>query len=138
MSRLASALTNYQTNNGGKLPAQDVTYSRWTAGSYSAFEVASSTCDKSIPYKFVKEYLNEPNPTDNSFKDPNGSYYNMMFLKDVNQENSGASATATGSYMTIIYNSKCDGEKAVAANGSSNYTTHYKLEGAGTACLDNQ
>ena len=107
MARVASALTNWQTNNNNNLPS-----------------------DATGATKLISDYLGGTS----EFKDPDGTSYTITI-------GSGALANASnyGSHtINVQTNAKCSGEAAVAGSGNSNFAVLYKLEGAGTVCVDNQ
>ena len=145
MARLATALAQYQSNNGGKLPptGTDNSTTRWTTnsdyGKNGNFNDGSS-CAKTSACGFIRDYLHSSSDTKNTFQDPNGKYYQIVFFENTNSiyENLNAQKTPEDLWIYVTYNAKCSGEDSAAATGANNYTIRYKLEGAGVYCIDNQ
>ena len=127
MSRVTTALTNYQTNQGNssiKLPANGE-----CTDPDNAFTSSDSAC------KFIVNYMHASNATTNEFKDPDGTTYSMVI-------DNSTSKTPSSFDHTIYINvgKKCgDNEGTVEdASNSISFAVLYKLEGAGIACFDNQ
>ena len=119
MARFSSQLTQYQSNNNGKIPSEN----------------ADSTTDWN---SFITNYLRVPG---DEYKDPNGVDYTVSkVVKCAN--NSCDVAHDSKDYeegkIYVYTNATCDGEKAVyAKSGSRKVAFTYKLEGAGTYCGNN-
>lgn len=145
MARVSEAITQYQTNNNGKLPKADgrelpardesepqaADMSGWC--SKTAAESNSAEC-------LVKNYLNAVNASENEFVDPDGTYYG---LKIEALGGSGSEKVLSGDDFKnhMIYvetHAKCDGEKAVYSENARDHAVLYKLEGSGTYCQDNR
>ena len=142
LSRVDTSLVQYQTNNSTKvknLPNEG----EMTPQTSSAFP---STCDDAC--SFIRNYMNSgtaDNIDVNEFQDPDGTWYGMT-IQDFD-----TTYTATGrfNYQTvagtnamnhIIYvltGAKCDGEEAIH-DTSRHFAILYRLEGAGTYCIDDQ
>ena len=118
MGRLASAITQYQTNNNGKIPPAD----------------ADST-------KFIENYLlGADGVADEDFADPtSGESYTINFAGEVSSPAYGGDSSKREMDYTIHYyiGGKCDGEDVVTASGKRVYAIQYKLEGNGVYCSDN-
>ena len=113
MSRLATAITQYQTNNNNKVP------------------MAQST--KPTSTDFIAKYLGGAD----SVKDPNGSAYIISF----NTLGGTVKAPNPTAYSETIYvynKAKCDGESMASSTNTNDYAILFKLEGSGTFCQDNQ
>ena len=109
MARVATAITQYQTNNDGNLP---------TSAASGASTVGT----------FVKNYLGGA-----EFKDPDGEYYNVLI-----QSSAPSAETAVSHKVYIVLKAKCNGESVTTGQKQRHYAILYKLEGAGTYCADNQ
>ena len=114
MSRVATALTQYQANNN-KLPD----------------DVNPATSDA----VFIADYLGGT-----EFKDPDGSLYQVR-IRTMNSPGDHVSlAGGSVDHIVDIYkNAKC-GDNYINYNsgGKNYYALMYKLEGAGVYCIDNQ
>ena len=147
MSRVDTSLIQYQTNNqetsNGDLPGpSDGTAVSWpemsvdmkSAGNTYATFGTGCTNDAC---KFVQRYMNSgTDSSTNTFKDPDGTYYR------VNIANIGNSEFDPGlikmDYTVYIRTgAKCSGEKAVP-DSARHFAILYRLEGAGTYCIDDQ
>lgn len=150
LARLQTQITNWQSNNSGKLPGNsnvpaideedakldDTNYkcSRTTSGE----QTTDAAC-------LILNYLNGAGDTMNTFTDPSGWTYGI----DISTfEAAGDEKTLTNAdfgeeadepYMIyVIKKAKCDDEFAVYSNNSRDYAILYKLEGNGVYCHDNQ
>lgn len=110
MSRLATALTNWQTNHDNSLPSSAQTATLLT------------------------DYLKSGN---GEFKDPDGTNYTIQ-IGEWTSSNTGATNGTTAHQINIVTKAKCNNETAAQASGATNYAILYKLEGSGTVCVDNQ
>ncbi len=131
LARVDTSLVQYQTNNqgtnaGSNLPVESAT---WTGT--ATFE---DTSCKTSACKFVRNYMNSgTNATKNDFQDPDGTYYSMNIGK-------GAFEYTKSQMDHVIYirtGARCDGEKAIA-DTARHFAVIYRLEGAGTYCIDDQ
>jgi len=117
MSRFATGIQNYQTNNRGKVPSK----SAWP--------------------KFLCEYMkngtysaNECSDTGDSFADPDGSDYTTKVASTSETPQNGDSTISFDHTIYIYYYAKCDGENAVKGTGARNIAFRYGMENAGTYC----
>ncbi|MBR3052238.1 prepilin-type N-terminal cleavage/methylation domain-containing protein [Candidatus Saccharibacteria bacterium] len=111
LARLATAVTQFQANNNGKVPT------------------AMTTMPTSA--NFIASYLGGAD----AFKDPDGTAYNIEFKV----LSGNAPKPTTIDHKAYVYGkAKCDGETMVASGNTNDYAILYKLEGAGTYCQDNQ
>ena len=122
VSRVASALTQHQTNNSGSLPTATVADLKVCS--------TSSSNKTSLNDPFRKNYLDGGN-----FKNPQGTAYTIYACK-MDTDNKYWAFT-TLSYIFVYSNAKCDSEKPVYSAGDRNYAVVSKLEGPGYYCLDN-
>lgn len=148
MSALQTAVTNYQGNNNGKLPADGVIaaaeegtgsieFKSSGSGGISYNGGTSANSAVSLIYK----YLNAVNATENKFVDPTGHAYGLTIMT-LGSSSSGNTMEVTGTdydnHMAyIIKHAKCDGEKSVYSANARDYTIMLKLEGSGTYCQSN-
>jgi prepilin-type N-terminal cleavage/methylation domain-containing protein len=70
---------------------------------------------------------------EDTFTDPNGTDY--TFTANTSDDFTPSSFTAGRIYYTV--GAKCNGEAAQKGQGSSKVAIQYKLEGGGTACVNN-
>ena len=113
LARLATAVTQYQTNNNGKVPM--------------AMGDSKPTSDD-----FKTKYLGGAD----AFKDPDGEAYTISW----GTWGSGTTPNPTTLNHTIyVWNkAKCNGETMANSSNTNDYVILYKLEGSGTFCQDNQ
>lgn len=110
-ARLATAITQYQTNNNGKVPMAQTT--------------------KPTSADFITKYLGGAD----AFKDPDGENYVINFGTADNKTKAPTSFT----HNIYVYNkAKCNGEEIATSSNTNDYVIAYKLEGSGTFCQDNQ
>lgn len=111
MARVATAINQYQTNNGGKLP---------TNGE-----------------DFISKYLRVGG---DEFVDPSGEPYTARVVAvDTSNKGEASNNMNSGSFEITIYTpAKCQDEKAISTNNRRDYAIVYKLEGSGTYCSDSQ
>lgn len=126
MSRVVTALINYQTNQGNsstKLPPAS------TCTSVSTLADLSDT----PACKFIATYMNPSSATTNEFVDPDGSLYNINI-------GSSLPLTLDNHVVYIMTSQKCGTTEGTVedAGNSISFAVLYKLEGAGTYCVDNQ
>lgn len=132
LSRVITAVQNYQSNHQGNIPTFNST--------------------------FINEYLKVGNDT---FQDPSGAAYTFYGNASVSSgvpaysttsavhcgselsigaactnQLTGANQFKSGPILVKTY-AKCSGDKAVRASGKNNYAILMKLEGAGIACYSN-
>jgi len=145
MSAVASQLTQYQSNNNGKLPKagynvtaidetkEDIKMdSHWNC---SATETNSAQC-------FIRNYMNASGAEENTFKDPDGWAYGLTITdnKDGSFEvPNDAFGSGRNQYMIyVVEHAQCgDNESVKKSNNARDYAIVYKLEGSGTYCNDN-
>lgn len=134
LARVATAITQYQTNNSGKIPGQGA------SADIKSAVIASGTCSASTindATKLLCGYLNSSEAASagkNEFIDPDGTDYSITIKK----VGTYASPTTVDHIVYIHPKAKCDGEKAIASDNNRDYAIIYKLEGTGTYCSDNR
>ena len=109
ISRMATAITQYQTNNGGKIPDTN------------ALGTNGAT--------FITNYLGGAT----SFTDPDGNAYTIT----LGTKAKTLSVTAVDHKIYYQTSARCNGESAEGTNNSRDYALLYKLEGSGVVCVDN-
>ena len=140
MSRVDTSLIQYQTNNqdtgNGDLPAAgvwpDASVDMKTSGTtYATFP---DNCASNSACRFVQRYMNSgTDSATNTFKDADGTYYRVNI-------GSGAWDAAPANMDYTIYirtGARCSGETAVP-DSARHFAVIYRLEGAGTYCIDDQ
>ncbi len=153
LARLSTAITQYQTNNNGRLPGKqdgtlsscepsDSTYRALldTTGSDGATVAATDAC------KFIASYMHSANAQpdqESEFVDPTGDPYKLHIAQYNASGGIGDSKNTLGNTdypKKIVYlttKSRCDGEKVIPTSNKRDYSILYKLEGSGTYCRDN-
>lgn len=109
MARLATALTNWQTNHGNNLPTTD------TDGT-----------------TLLDDYLKRNN---GEFQEPDGGNYELNIIEATGQTDF---ESAERPMINLYLNAYCNNGTAAFQSGSRKYAIVYKLEGSGDFCQDNQ
>lgn len=134
LARVTDAITQYQTNNNGKLPTPSSQPSAQPGddGNVAAIESCGTTGGAAC--RLIKDYLNSVNAAHNEFVDPDGPSYGIEV-----QKWSGTSPDPkyNDHMIYIVTGAACDGEAAVKSNNARDYAVMYRLEGSGTYCQDN-
>ena len=111
LARISQALTQYGTNNNGKMP--------WQINNMTGT-------------KFIEQYITKGG---DEFNDPNGGPYTISWSSGTGSPTNNLS---NGEYeVKIYYDAKCDGEGVTNNKGLRNYAITYNLEGSGIYCEDN-
>ena len=141
LARVATAITQYQTNNNGKLPN--------TGGQNlePTEDEELPECGQNTPAAcFIRNYMNSVNAAENEFQDPDGWYYGLAIksakgvttdLTPIQATGDAQSDTGFDHMITIYTHASCEGENAVESTNARDYAILYKLEGSGTYCSDN-
>ncbi len=138
MSALASQITQYQSNNNGKLPkpgsVQDYDESD-TSVTMETWSCLNMATDNSAQC-FIRNYMNASGAAENTFKDPDGYYYGLNFHGNMS---SGVTMPTEMDYTIHVWDhARCgENESVVKSDNARDYVIVYKLEGAGTYCNDN-
>ena len=159
---------NQGTNDGSNLPLNSAVYYGYTSfdgnattlkingtnqsvggacGNRPATNAAGST-SKAMACIFLRDYLNAGTAgtsKKNEFQDPAGTYYGMdiTMLKSGDRKTYsdlqvGTQDGTSMDYVVHVLNSaRCDGETAVY-DTARHFAIIYRLEGAGTYCIDDQ
>ena len=140
LSRVDTSLVQYQTNNqgtgNGNLPQP---------GSWEAKSTFEDSCKNNTACSFVRNYMNSgtaDNVTTNSFEDPDGTLYsleimNADILKSEDWSYQNKKGAAMDHFIYIFPAAKCKGE-LVTKDSARHFAIVYRLEGAGTYCIDDQ
>lgn len=147
VSRVATALTQYQANHGGNLPSGGSGFSGCSTANVNPFPT------KSVPVacQFIRDYLNPSDATKNEFVDPSGAFYTVALYGNAVDDpetainNFKTSPTDKASYplastIYIFVRATCNGEYPEYTGNSGDtgkYAIALKLEGAGRICIDN-
>ena len=112
MSRLATAITNWQANHNGNLP-----------------NVGSSDTNNTDAKTLLNDYLNGD---EGEFSDPSANNYVVNIVNTT-------TTAADRPTVNVVLGAVCDGESVTTTIATAgNYAIIYRLEGAGTYCLDNK
>ena len=147
LSRVDTSMVQYQTNNQGTNGGSNLP----VAGTFAASSSSSfpENCKNSSACTFVRNYMNSgtsDNINTNTFQDPDGTYYGMTIMSHTEsgltdtggswnyQEKKGA---AMDHIIYVFTGAKCDGEN-VTGDSQRHFAILYRLEGAGTYCIDDQ
>ena len=164
MSRVDTSLVQWQTNHStdnNNLPAGPATYNG-TDYIDSEGQNNNQNCDTNVACIFVRDYMNtgaSDNAKKNEFQDPDGKPYSVFITENWNvsnsittQPNNSASKLVAGEvansytingdafsqYMIyIVPGGKCSGSSVIKAE-KRHFAVLYRLEGAGTYCIDDQ
>lgn len=135
LARVTDAITQFQTNNNGRLP---------TAGKYDAEDVDVDTglvpiskcgTGASDACRLVVNYLNGANAANNEFTDPDGPGYNVTVVNGADEVPGSLDYNEHRIY--IVKKAYCNGETALESSNVRDYAVMYRLEGSGTYCQDN-
>lgn len=163
MSRVDTSLVQWQTNHStdpNNLPNPS-TVSTWTATNNFS---GDNACGSELACIFVRDYMNtgasETNKV-NEFQDPDGVPYNMVITPNwaetanalanakYNEKNALIAGEVENSFtiggdspfsehvIYIIPGGKCSGS-SVLKSERRHFAVLYRLEGAGTYCIDDQ
>lgn len=146
LSRMATAITNYQSNNGGSNPTGTATFEgklKYTDGDIASFTRGSWQY-------FYAKYLLVQDGTKDKFADPDGTPYGIDVVacttaskKNGEDCDSGVQkrdmtwtqqAGENKHKIRVVTNAACDGETAVYSTGERKVALLYKLEQGGVLC----
>lgn len=158
LARVDTSLVQYQTNNqgtnnGSNLPFNSTEYMggpSFTATSVEQINGVNTTVGgpcgdrptnntdggNAMACIFIRDYMNSGTSgtaTENEFQDPSGVYYGM----DIGQGDYTYPGTNMDYIVHVRAGARCDGPNAVA-DSSRHFAIVYRLEGAGTYCIDDQ
>ncbi len=139
LGKISQAITQFQTNNNGRLPsgangAVDAIPGENGVVSMDKYNCGTGTTRKDA-CRLIKDYLNGATAVNNEFMDPDGVAYGITI------QNAKATLPTLDYNKHMIYitpNTRCDGEDITSTNvNPRDYTVVYKLEGNGIYCQDN-
>lgn len=164
MSRVDTSLVQWQTNHStdnNNLPNAGSNAVKWTGT--DTLPAANESCN--LACQFVRDYMNSGSTeTDkkNEFQDPNGVPYSVTITPNwavkgqlISSSTTRGNATsnltgdATNGYtitgndpfsayvVYIVPGGKCSGDRVVKSE-KRHFAILYRLEGAGTYCIDDQ
>ena len=168
MSRVDTSLVQYQTNHSNQtdnLPNPGDSSVAWTAPSDNTF---GDGCVGNIACEFIRDYMNtgssENDGKANNFADPNGTPYSLVITPNwgdgikADGANNGTSQLTIGETVNgeqtytikdnggnafdaytiyIVPGGRCVGSGVVNST-KRHFAILYRLEGAGTYCIDDQ
>ena len=112
LSRVQTAIQNWQTNNRNNVPTAADFTSTGTTG-------------------FTARYLTTS--AGDTFADPDGTNYTFT----QNTVNNYVPSTFTSGRIYFTLSGKCNGEAAQTGAGANKVAVQYKLEGGGVSCVNN-
>lgn len=135
LARISTQITQYQTNNNGRLPGDGSVEPSEELNFATLGWCESTSSTTSNPAEcFIRNYMNGVGAVENEFVDPDGWGYGLEIA-----EFSDTVTLSDFDHVVYIYkHAKCEGETAVESENSRDYVVMYKLEGSGTYCQDNQ
>ena len=153
-ARIATALTQYQTNNGGKFPIQSGSSLCYpedaetiAPNNKSSYESLGSGTKRGVSCRFIAEYLNSNSSSTNEFVDPDGTSYGIRMYRTTtigsNPIGNISASLSMDSYshqFYIRFGTKCGDSEGTYTKTTlpGDYAIFYKLEGSGIYCIDNQ
>ena len=168
LSRVDTSLVQYQTNNqgtndGSNLPTTSTVYmgGKNFEGDLACGDRTDATSsNNTMSCIFLRDYMNSGTAgtnKKNEFQDPAGTYYGLDITKlssggkksykdlqyvdttgKTAEQIAAAKDGTTMDYVVhVLTSAKCDGETAVF-DTSRHFAIIYRLEGAGTYCIDDQ
>lgn len=149
LARVDTSLVQYQTNNQGTNGGSNLPYDSkaYEAGvdfsgdrACKARPTDNAGTSDAMACIFIRDYMNSgtagTNKT-NEFQDPAGTYYKMDIKKLGDKETYSYAGTDMDYTVHILTSARCNGETAVA-DTARHFAIIYRLEGAGTYCIDDQ
>ena len=131
MARVATAITQFQTNNNGRIPGQTLT-SPVTCDGQTNTGTGNEAC------MLLNRYLRSTTSgvDTGGFSDPDGRAY----IVSVGRGTTGVPTTLTFNHTVYVRaGTLCNGETITAAGAQTrSYSILYKLEGSGVYCADNK
>ena len=135
LARISTQITQYQTNNNGRLPGDGSVAPSEELNFATLGWCESTSSTTSNPAEcFIRNYMNGVGAVENEFVDPDGWGYGLEIAEF-------ADTVTLSDFDHVVYiykHAKCEGETAVESENSRDYVVMYKLEGSGTYCQDNQ
>ena len=120
ISRLQSAITQFQANNKNRLPGETTTI---------PWDEASNGND------FITKYVKVDGDT---FTDPDGEDYDILAIENQAPDDVPNYTFEEQNHQIRIYTyARCDGEQVMRSTGARKIAIWYKKEGGGAICLNN-
>lgn len=142
LGRITDAITQYQTNNNGRLPATgSVNYCKsdtMAENDADGTVALPESTSKASGCSLIRNYLNSVKASDNEFTDPDGPAYGIII--DTYDSIVGGAESFMPPYdynAYIITTAACNGDSPIKASNSRSYAIMYRLEGSGVYCQDN-
>ncbi len=158
LARVSEAITNYQTNNNGRLPvssggtkvqvnavqanADGNVPLRGTGAngeSYGCDSGASNSGSGGVAKNLVCNYLNGVHAIEadqSEWKDPDGYGYGLAVGTYGNDGYTDQFVPAFDYTVHVITKAKCNGESLMQSNNARDYAVMYRMEGSGVYCQD--
>ncbi len=144
MADLQAAVTNFQTNNNGRIPAAGGNFDGKPNGADGKC-TSEKGADRDA-CRLIMTYMNGVNATENKFLDPQGEPYKLETMECGGGSAEGGGCAVNSTVQNVDFNehkiymvikARCDGEDVVPANNSRDYALVTKMEGSGIYCHDN-
>lgn len=135
LTAFQSAITQYQSNNNGKIPGQTLGGTDGTdvcqgVTEFVDFDTSATSC------RLMKTYMNAAGAEENLFTDPDGTPYNIAIYGSTIDFSAPTEVDHT---IYMFVRAKCgEDETVTSASNPRDYAILYKLEGSGLYCEDNQ
>lgn len=167
MSRVDTSLVQYQTNHSNQnnnLPSEGVWNSVKDVGEGGS-NTFPQNCNSNSACAFIRDYMNtgssENDGKPNNFEDPDGTTYSLVITQNWSEVAAPGSISSLGTstltlnpdgnytignkdgnaydqhVIYIIPGGRCVGD-AAAPSTKRHFAILYRLEGAGTYCIDDQ
>lgn len=149
LGAVTKAITNYQTNNNGKLPGNGGVspYDEETKKNETKLDTwcTSATPSDSMDSKnstagcLIKRYIAGTNDEYNTFSDPDGYTYGLK-IQNYNETavNTVRGLSTMDHTIYVFRHARCgDNETAVESKNARDYVVMYLMEGSGMYCQDN-
>ena len=161
LARVDTSLVQYQTNNQGTNGGSNLPFASKVYMGGEDFEgerkcgarpTSDDATGNAMSCIFLRDYMNAGTAgtaKKNEFQDPAGTYYGMDIThigetgtsktyKDLQYVKDGTGdGTSMDFVVHVLTGARCDGEVAVG-DTARHFAIIYRLEGAGTYCIDDQ
>ena len=141
LARVSQALTQYQTNNNGRLPSSSASASNTALSWEEENEDGKTTVTDTTSFR--AKYLTN---SEDNFRDPlqaDGEAYAVEIIDATSEiqlaHNTYTDGDTDAYKITINIGAVCSGESPTRTGAQKrNYAVVYNLEGSGTYCADNK
>lgn len=145
LGKVTEAITNFQTNNQGRLPSNSKVDVREgdTDGQVKIRDGEGPKCDvesatSGDACNLLLNYLNGHDVEVDEFTDPDGFGYGIEISGyDGKFAPGGTELQNFNHKVYIVKQARCSGEGVVESSNKRDYSVLYKLEGTGVYCQDN-